>query len=184
MLDLNFEIISPLTTQERYEIIEFALSAANDNSFLNQYVFEQALWCKAAALLVDDISDELNLLIEENPMQAWDTMIKEEIIQEFFNKYKDLVIGDMSYIDYLGNLAAVYFNSYKEYLLSIGGALSQTEMMSTENLNDFKQSLQDFMESDNTLRTLEVANDWGMSNLKRDIPTKEQKEQIKDSLFN
>lgn len=191
MLDLNFEIISPLTTQERYDIIENALNAANDNGFLNQYIFEQSLWCQAAAILVDDVSDEIKELIEVNPMEAWDKMIKEEILQEFFNKYNDLGIKDEItgqtelYINYLGRIATEYFNDYKDFLLSLGGALSQTDMMSTENLDEFKQSLQDFISSDNTLKTLEVADSWGMNNkIEDEKPTQEQKEQIKDSLFN
>lgn len=181
MLDLNFEIISPLTTQERYDIIEFALKAANDNGFLNQFVFEQALWCKMASVLMEDISDEINQLIETNPLAAWDAMVRQEILQEFFNRYKTLTIDDevtgqkSLYLDYFGNIASQYFNDYKEYLLSFGGALGQTDMMSTQNLDDFKQSLQDFITSDNTLKTLEVADSWGMNN-----PTEKSLELVKD----
>ena len=88
MLDLNFEIVSPLTSQERYEIINFALEAANDNGFLNQYVFEQAFWCKVATYLVDDIEDEIVDTLTRNPMEAWDKMIKKEILRTLLNQMK------------------------------------------------------------------------------------------------
>lgn len=196
MLDLNFEIISPLTSQERYEIINFALDAANDNGFLSQYVFEQALWCKVATYLVDDIEDEIVDMVSRNPMEAWDRMVKEEILQTLFNQYRDLIIetveGVISYLDYLGNIAAQYYSEYKEYLLSFGGALSQTDMMSSDNLETFTKELQDFMNNDNTLKTLQVADDWGMNNKidKEEIVQKQKERELKiiddlpdDSLF-
>ena len=196
MLDLNFEIISPLSSQERYEIINFALDAANDNGFLNQYVFEQAFWCKVATYLVDDIDDEIVDMVSRNPMEAWDRMIKEEILQTLFNQYRDLVIsrneGNVLYLDYLGDIATQYFNDYKEYLLSFGGALSQTDMMSSDNLETFTKELQDFMNNDNTLKTLQVADDWGMNNKidKEEITQKQKERELKiiedlpnDSLF-
>ena len=188
MLDLNFEIISPLTSQERYEIINFALDAANDNGFLNPYIFEQALWCKVATYLVDDIDDEIVDMVSRNPMEAWDKMIKEEILQTLFNQYKDLVIetveGAIPYLDYLGNIAVQYYLEYKEYLLSFGGALSQTDMMSSDNLETFTKELQDFMNNDNTLKTLNVADEWGMNNKIQEKKESKKVELPKESLFN
>jgi len=188
MLDLNFEIISPLTSQERYEIIDFALEAANDNGFLNQYVFEQAFWCKVATYLVDDINDEIVDMVNRNPMEAWDKMIKEEILQTLFNQYQELTIstidGVVSYLDYLGNIATQYFNDYKEYLLSFGGALSQTDMMSSDNLDTFTKELQDFMNNDNTLKTLNIADEWGMNNKVQEERIPKKIELPEESLFN
>jgi len=188
MLDLNFEIISPLTTQERYEIINFALDAANDNGFLNQYVFEQAFWCKVAVYLVDDIDDEIVDMVNRNPMEAWDKMIKEEILQTLFNQYQELTIntaeGAMSYLDYLGSITTQYFNDYKEYLLSFGGALSQTDMMSSDNLDTFTKELQSFMNNDNTLKTLNVADEWGMNNKIQEEKEPKKIELPEESLFN
>ena len=184
MLDLNFELISPLSAQERYDIINYALNAANDNGFLSQYVYEAALWGKTATLLVEDVPEEIQELVDINPIMAYDRMVKEEIISELFIKYQNDKIGDMSVLDYFGNAAALYFSDYKDYLLSLGGALSQTDMMSTDNLNEFKQSLQDFINSDNTLQTLDIADSWGINNNKLNEPSQKQKEQMKDSLFN
>ena len=59
----------------------------------------------------------------------------------------ETVNGKVFYLDYLGDIATQYFNDYKEYLLSFGGALSQTDMMSSDNLNAFTKELQDFIES-------------------------------------
>ena len=188
MLDLNFEIISPLTSQERYEIINFSLEAANDNGFLNQYVFEQAFWCKVATYLVDDINDEIVDMVNRNPMEAWDKMIKEEILQTLFNQYQDFTIntaeGAISYLDYLGNITTQYFNDYKEYLLSFGGALSQTDMMSSDNLDNFTKELQSFMNNDNTLKTLNIADEWGMNNKIQEEKESKEIELPEESLFN
>ena len=164
MIDLNLAIALPLSSQEQYDIINFALQAANDNGFLDRFIFEHALWCKTVCVLMDDIPDDIQELVNSNPLQAWDRMLEEEIMQNFFYKYVDVKVGDTLVLDYFGSIAAYYFESYEAYLLSIGGALSQTDMMSTDNLEDFKQSLQDFMTSENTLKTLDIADSWGMNN--------------------
>lgn len=185
MLDLNFEILNPLSAQEKYDIINYALTAANDNGFLSQFVYEAALWGRTAAILVDDVPEEIIELLDRNPIAAYDRMVKEEIIAELFKKYQNDVINGVSVLDYFGNIAALYFSDYKDYLLSLGGALSQTDMMSSNNLDTFTKSLQDFMQSDNTLKTLNLADSWGKNNEIAKLPIQEkQKEQIKNSLFN
>lgn len=161
MIDLNLAISLPLSAQEQYDIINFALQAANDNGYLNRFVFEHALWCKTACSLMDDVPDDIQELVNVNPLQAWDRMLEEEILQNLFYKYMDVKVGDTLVLDYFGANAAYCFENYEAYLLSLGGALSQTDMMSTENLEDFKQSLQDFMTNDNTLKILDIADSWG-----------------------
>lgn len=178
MLDLTIEQKMPLSAQEQYDIINAALDMANDNGFLNQFVFEHALWCLVADNLVDDVPAELADMISENPMQAWDKMLEENIIQELFKNHGES-------LDYFAQAAAQYYLDYRDYLLSLGGALSQTDMMSTDNLNTFTKQLQDFMNSDNTLKTLDVADSWGMNNK----PVEETKLKLvedlpEDSLFN
>lgn len=178
MLDLTIEQKMPLSAQEQYDIINTALDMANDNGFLNQFVFEHALWCLVVDNLVDDVPAELADMISENPIQVWDKMLEENIIQELFKNHGES-------LDYFAQAAAQYYSDYKDYLLSLGGALSQTDMMSTDNLNTFTKQLQDFMNSDNTLKTLDVADNWGMNNK----PIEETKPKLvedlpEDSLFN
>lgn len=184
MLDLTIEKNFPLSSQEQYEIINKALDAANDNGFLNQFVFEHALWGFVAEKLIEDIDESIVNMLYSNPIQAWDEMLEEGIIEELFNRYNEQ-IGQQSLLNYFAQAAAQYYADYKEYLLSFGGALSQIDMLSSDNLNTFTNQLQEFMNSDNTLKTLELADNWGMNN------KTESKEKIKlvedelpqDSLF-
>ena len=185
MLDLNIEKTMPLTSQEQYDIINAALDMANDNGFINQFVFEHALWCLTANTILDDIPEETSNIIQENPIQAWDTMLKEGTIEELFNNYNESLA-------YFAQAAAQYYADYKDYLLSIGGAFSQTDMLSTNNLDTFTKQLQDFMNNDNTLKTLNIADEWGMNNKtdKEEIQEKREKRKLQlvenlpeDSLF-
>lgn len=159
MLILDSEKELCISSQVQYDIINKALEMANDSGFLNQFVFERALWILLAQELIEDIDEEILNLINENPIQAWDKMLEENIIDELINNYK-------ADLDYFAAIAAQYFEDYKKYLLSIGGALGQMDMLSTNNLNNFTESLQDFLQSDNTLKTLELADEWGMHNKK------------------
>ena len=189
MIDIAIERLMPLTVQERYDIINNSLEAANDNGMLSQYVFEHALWCYTAEKLIASVSDEAKKLLKENPLLAWDQMLKEETIDSLFEVYNKPLQGNDSEVDtvleYFAQEAAQYFEEYQNYLLSIGGALSKSDVLSANNLDVFTKSLEDFMNSDNTLKTLEVADQWGKNN-KVEEPKKitENKKELPDnSLF-
>lgn len=168
MIDIAIEHEMPLTVQERYDIINKALDAANDNGMLSQYVFEHALWCYTAERLIVSIDNNILDLLQENPLKAWDQMLEQEIIDSLFEIYNRPLEGNNlevnTVLEYFAQEAAQSFEEYQNYLSSIGGALSRSDIMSTNNLDTFTQSLQDFMTSDNTLRTLQIADDWGVNN--------------------
>jgi len=168
MIDVAIERLMPLNVQERYDIINKALEAANDNGLITQYVFEHALWCYAAEKLVASVSDEAKELLKTNPLLAWNQMLEEDTINTLFEVYNtplETVNSEVSTVlEYFAQEAAIYFEEYQNYLLSLGGALSRSDMLSTDNLDTFTKSLEDFMNSDNTLKTLEVADEWGMNN--------------------
>lgn len=188
MIDITIERLMPLTVQERYDIINDSLEAANDNGMLSQYVFEHALWCYTAEKLVASVTDEAKKLLKENPLLAWDQMLKEETIDSLFEVYNKPLQGNDSEVntvlEYFAQEAAQYFEEYQNYLLSIGGALSRSDILSTNNLDTFTKSLEDFMNSDNTLKTLEVADEWGMNNKIVEPKLKlTEDNKLKDSLF-
>lgn len=188
MIDIAIERLMPLTVQERYDIINNSLEAANDNGMLSQYVFEHALWCYTAEKLIASVSDEAKKILKENPLLAWDQMLKEETIDSLFEIYNKPLEGNNSEVDtvleYFAQEAAQYFEEYQNYLLSFGGSLSQIDMLSTNNLDIFTKSLQDFMNSDNTLKTLQVADDWGENNKIKESKSEVTEKELPDnSLF-
>ena len=52
MIDFEKEKSLALDAQERYDIIAFAMDAADDDGFINSFIFERALCCFDGAVLL------------------------------------------------------------------------------------------------------------------------------------
>lgn len=70
MINLETEKSLALDAQERYDIISFAMDAADDNGFINSFVFERALYCYAAIMLYPEIAEELSEKVISNLISA------------------------------------------------------------------------------------------------------------------
>jgi hypothetical protein len=70
MINLETEKSLALDAQERYDIISFAMDAADDNGFINSFVFERALYCYAAIMLYPEHKEELAELATSNLIAA------------------------------------------------------------------------------------------------------------------
>lgn len=145
-----------LTSQEQYNIINNALQAANDNGFLDEFIFERALICYEVLELIEDL-DESNIeKVVNNPLTAFDNFIEKGLVQELIDNYNE----DVSY---LADIAARYFEDYNAYLLSFGGAMTQVEGLSTDNLDTLTEQFAQFMQNDKVNETLQIADEWGLN---------------------
>lgn len=70
MINLETEKSLALDAQERYDIISFAMDAADDNGFINSFVFERALYCYAAIMLYPEYKEQLSELATINLISA------------------------------------------------------------------------------------------------------------------
>ena len=70
MINLIFEHDSHLSSQDRYDIISFAMEAADDNGFINSFVYERALYCYAAIMLYPERREEIGNLLSDSPIVA------------------------------------------------------------------------------------------------------------------
>lgn len=91
MIHLTKEEENILSAKDRYDIYSFAIEAADDGGFLNSFVFERAIYCYAAILLIEDeeLQNEVRSKISENLITGWDYLIKNNIIQELQEKYHE-----------------------------------------------------------------------------------------------
>ena len=89
MINLEFEKTSALDAQERYDIISMAADAADDNGFINSFIFERALYCFAAIILYPDRKEELAALAANNPLDSWKKLIEDDTLQEMRENYKE-----------------------------------------------------------------------------------------------
>jgi hypothetical protein len=152
MINLEQEKNCALTSQERYDIINNALAAAEDNGFLNQFVFERALNCYEVLQLIEDLDDIDAPMVEENPLNAFDHFLEMGYLDQLANNHADIV-------NYVGRTAAIYFEDYEKYLLSIGGVLNKAEIFSSEILQNMAGQMNDLTKNGDIQETLKIANE-------------------------
>jgi hypothetical protein len=151
---LNIEQIKncPLTSQEIYDMINSCLEEAEDNGFLNQFVFERALVCHEVLLLIEDLDDIDGPMVAENPLTAFDHFLEMGYIQ-------NLIKNHTATVDYIGKVAAQYFEDYEKYLLSIGGVLNKAKIFSSEVLQNMAGQMNDLTKNGDIQETLKIANE-------------------------
>lgn len=177
MINIEEVLNCPLTSQEIYDMINSCLEEAEDNGFLNQFVFERALVCHEVLLLIEDLDDIDGPMVAENPLTAFDHFLEMGYIQ-------NLVKNHIATVDYIGKVAAQYFEDYEKYLLSIGGVLNKAEIFSSEVLQNMAGQMNDLTKNGDIQETLKIANEWGMNRQPPQVENPVDSEKILDSLFN
>ena len=152
MINIEEVLNCPLTSQEIYDMINSCLEEAEDNGFLNQFVFERALVCHEVLLLIEDLDDIDGPMVAENPLTAFDHFLEMGYIQ-------NLVKNHTATVDYIGKIAAQYFEDYEKYLLSIGGVLNKAEIFSSEVLQNMAGQMNDLTKNGDIQETLKIANE-------------------------
>ena len=155
------ETAKKLTSQDMYDIIHFAAQSAEDNGFVNQFVFERALYAYAAIILYPDRKEELGRMVSDNILDAWDALLADGTIADMNENFA----VDM---DALGRIGSVWLDDYIKYLQSMRGVFSVFQNFSGDivesTVNRFKDA---FSESD-AQTVLDIADKWGMNNTPKD----------------
>lgn len=157
-IDLKLEKECEFTAQERYDIISAAVSDSYDNGFMNQFIFERALYCYAlAAFSEPDMESRVQLFIDihSNPLDYWTNNIDE--VFTMIQEHKET-------LNILAEDANLWFVDYTEYAYSMRGML--------DNLGDIMggvtQMAQDelvaMQENGELQGVMDIANKWGMNN--------------------
>ena len=176
MIDIEQVKNCPLTSQEMYDMINSCIEAAEDNGFLNQFVFERALACHEVLNLIEDLDDIDGPMVAENPLQAFDHFIEMGYIDQLATHYADTVA-------YIGQVAAQYFSDYEKYLLSIGGVLNKAEIFSSQVLQNMAGQVNEVMQNDDIKQTLQIADEWGMNRVPEPVAAPVDSQKVLDSLF-
>lgn len=177
MINIEEVLNCPLTSQEIYDMINSCLEEAEDNGFLNQFVFERALVCHEVLLLIEDLDDIDGPMVAENPLTAFDHFLEMGYIQ-------DLIKNHTATVDYIGKIAAQYFADYEKYLLSIGGVLNKAEIFSSQVLQNMAGQMNDLTKNGDIQETLKIAKEWGMDRQPPQVENPVNSEEVLDSLFN
>lgn len=168
----NLETTRKLTSQDIYDIIHFSAQSAEDNGFVNQYVFERALYAYAAIILYPDRKEEISRMVSNNILDAWDALVSDGTTLDMENNFS-------SDIKILGEVGSVWLDDYIKYLQSARGIFSTFQTFSGDivesTVNRFKDA---FSESD-AKTVLEIADKWGMNNTPKDESKLKEKVKVK-----
>lgn len=151
------ETAKKLTSQDMYDIIHFAAQSAEDNGFVNQFVFERALYAYAAIILYPDRKEELGRMVSDNILDAWDALLADGTIADMNENFE----VDM---DALGRIGSVWLDDYIKYLQSARGILSSFQEFSGDIIQTAVEKFKTVSDEVGANQVLEIANNWGMNN--------------------
>lgn len=151
------ETAKKLTSQDMYDIIHFAAQSSEDNGFVNQFVFERALYAYAAIILYPDRKEELGRIVSDNILDAWDALLADGTIADMNENFA----VDM---DALGRIGSVWLDDYIKYLQSARGILSSFQEFSGDIIQTAVEKFKTVSDEIGANQVLEIANNWGMNN--------------------
>lgn len=173
-LDLNKEKTSALSSAAQFDIINFSIQAAEENGFLNSFIFERALYCFAAIVLNDDRKDEISSLVAKGVIEAWEQLVEDGIMDELIVNYAEA-------LDDLSENAQRWFEEYNKYTISARGLLNTIQELSGSIVQNAATQLRDASSDAGVLDVLKIADEWGMNN--RLPMTKKEEIKPDDSLL-
>lgn len=153
----NLETTRKLTSQDIYDIIHFSAQSAEDNGFVNQYVFERALYAYAAIILYPDRKEEIGRMVSNNILDAWDALVSDGTTSDMEKNFS-------SDIKILGEVGSVWLDDYIKYLQSARGILSSFQEFSGDIIQTAVEKFKTVSDEVGANQVLEIANNWGMNN--------------------
>lgn len=160
-MDLSKEKSNRLSAKDRYDILTFAIEAADDNGFVSSFVFERAIYCYAAIILTgDELKDDIRSRIADNLIEAWDYLVQSNIIQELMEEYGEE-------LNTLADEGIIWFEEYDKYATSARGILSLVEQFTGNAVSNAASALQTTAEQTGVANIIQIADDWGMN--RRDL---------------
>lgn len=154
-INLDLEKICKLSCMEQYEIMDFAMQAAEDNGFINSFIFERALYLYAAIVLFQERKEEIAAAIAESLPQAWTKFVEDGTIEQLINDYPD----DMNM---LADNAQRWYDEYVTYAHSARGLLDTIKIFSGDIVESAANRLVNSTDGDIS-KILDIADSWGMN---------------------
>ena len=145
------------TPQEIYEIISAAIDMADDEGFINSYVFERALYVCAARTLYEDKANEINtsLLEDGSPLITWKKLLDEGIIDQMAAEHSES-------LDYLASLGQVWFEEYSEAAHSLRSLVDVVQTLMDGMAGNLGKQLDMFKQDADVQNVIDIADKWGL----------------------
>lgn len=168
----NLETTRKLTSQDIYDIIHFSAQSAEDNGFVNQYVFDRALYAYAAIILYPDRKEEIGRMVSNNILDAWDALVSDGTTSDMEKNFS-------SDIEILGEVGSVWLDDYIKYLQSARGIFSTFQTFSGDIVESTVNRFKDAFNENDAKTVLEIADKWGMNNTPKDESKLKEKVKVK-----
>lgn len=156
MIDLSFEEKRPISTQEMYDIIAFAVEAANEGGFINAFVLERAIIVYAALVIDEEHREEIQKKNSSSLLAAWDYLVEEGIAKDLLDKY-ELTLAR------LAGYASVWADDRMDYEHSVRGLLDTIQTVSGDIVENMRKNLSETVNVSDVKEVLQVAKDWGLN---------------------
>lgn len=140
-----------MNSQEIYEVVNYALDAANDNGYLNHFVFTKALNVATAMVVVPD---EVSIQEGENILSVYDRLSEDGVIAKVVSAVDMCELYDIAYAE---------FKSYQAYLVSISGSMNKFMDVLNERFASGIKELTSRINSDDIAQVQAIAENWGLN---------------------
>ena len=156
-MNLEQEKNSIFTSQETYEIISAAIDMADEEGFVNSYVFERALYVCAARTLYEDKADQINISLLENgsPLVTWKELLDDGTIDQMIAEHSES-------LDYLASLGENWFEEYTEAAHSLRSLVDVIETLMGGMAENMGKQLDMFKKDAEVQNVIDIADKWGL----------------------
>ncbi len=161
MIDLNLEKESLFSAADIYGILDISMQYADENSFLNYYVYERCVMLNALKIYNPELLDEIADLMEQNVLEAWDKYLQNGELKKM---YEDPDSKVSTGLDLLLEASEDYFYSYKDFVQSIRAVAVDFSQVVGKGAKDGQASLANIFTNDNVEEIREIADKWGINN--------------------
>ena len=148
---------SVLTPQEMYEVISAAIDMADDDGFINSFVFERGLYVCAARILYEDKTEEINtsLLEDGSPLITWKKLLDDGVVDQMIAEYSES-------LDYLASLGEIWFDEYTEAAHSMRSLIDVIQTFMDGMAGNVGKQLDMFKQDADVQNVIDIADKWGL----------------------
>ena len=156
-MNLEQEKSNVFTPQETYEIISTAIDMADDEGFVNSYVFERALYVCAARIIYEDKNEEINtsLLEDGSPLITWKKLLDDGTIDQMNAEHSES-------LNYLASLGEIWFEEYTEAAHSLRSLIDVIQTFTDGMAGNMGKQLDMFKQDTEVQNVIDIADKWGL----------------------
>ena len=159
MIDISLERERTLSTTEVYSVLRFAIQAAEEDGFINSFVFERAIYLFAALCIFKDRHEELSEKLSNDLLETWDALVEDGTIEKLNQDY----FCDMNLLaDYGKN----WYEEYSSYAHSARGILNLVQDFSADIVKQASEQMKNVISNENLATMTSIAEKWGANPVK------------------